>query len=320
MKKIIIMGAITLLALAAVFIIVITVFRNKGNTPVAGTSGDEKSLTLIDPRKSTNDREVLTSYDFGSNYSLVEIRDKLTSQAGFEFCNLVTGDRDLLPTDFFYTKLSKMQDPKRIILDADGRNYMKKYYRVFPFIIECTRNYENPQSNRDFYPVYKYKYLNIDESLELGSVDEGAKVQDRKLEPGCILMDVRATLDGLQFLFGPIAGKEGDFSAEFTRIPPTKILYDKSKGQFVAEFLYTTLPDNSKPDALKGNNYFNSAKLFKDGNNIKVYIELTDKTKFYTGDISHMVDSNLPCLSLLFAVQVNELIVPVKGQNATGSN
>lgn len=249
---------------------------------------NERKLSLEDVKKKYNDKEIVNIVTY-KHYVLVE-SSRDTYANSFHWYNLATGDMDILPVKPHYCKLEKIVHENHITFLADGTNHIN-HAKVFPFSIECRKD----EDDEDFRAYYRDKYFKINEATEFGQKENE------------VISNVKVTLNGIEILFEPIKGKEGEFYAGNTTIPPTEISYNTEKHQLIVKFTNTRVSEDMMKLSTKNedNYYLDSYQVRKENDSSIVILNLKDAAKFYTADIERMTDEDLPYLRISFSDHID---------------
>jgi len=252
-----------------------------------------QKLSIDDIRKNYKEerRTVTQTYPY-ENYLLVESKlSEFRAANRFELFNLETGIRAILPTGIFVVQLKAIISENDLIFFAKGTNAIDLQV-FFPFILECQRN----DAREPFCATRKPAYLSIGQDSSFGN---------KKNE---VLLNIRVTLEGVEILFGPMKGKEGEFWADYFSIPVASTKYAADKNQFIITFM-STKPDESisknQSRFLPGNEYFSSLQINEIDGNCQVILNLTKIAKYYTGELINLKSSfSLPYVVLSFAEEL----------------
>lgn len=143
-------------------------------------------MTTYESSTKSNGRYVLVEYLSDGGYYC------------YGWYNLVTGDKDVLPTFPYNAKLKEIRNENDIVFTTDGviEPIGAKY---FPKIVECCRFQEVLGSENDFYQTLEKFYLPIDQGFDMGT------------EAHETIRDIKVSLEGAEVLFGPMKGHEIDF-------------------------------------------------------------------------------------------------------------
>lgn len=224
------------------------------------------------------------------NYVLVEY--KKNNQNYFEWYNLSTGDRDLLPVWDTHAKLMNIVDKNTLVFLSDGY-HISSNYSGFPYIIECQRIEERLDRNDDFFKKYIDKYYRLDDGIDFGN---SAKSK---------ITAVKSTLSGVEILFEPTDKQELAFGG--INIPYSIISYSQEKNELSIEFPNTRI----NTEVLKQNqhnnnqNYFiNSIRIDEKNNTTKLVIKVKDTAKYYNVKENHIGRENYPIFELTFRTEV----------------
>ncbi|KPU26394.1 hypothetical protein TR13x_10270 [Caloranaerobacter sp. TR13] len=224
-----------------------------------------------------------------TDYILVESQIPTLANR-FEFINLKSGDRDILPTNAYFIESYKVINENYIVLLANGK-HSESTLRTVPFEIHCIRSTENINCNYDFIAEYKDIDFPINKRVFLGS-----KVNE-------VIAEIETTLNGIQIVFEPQEGFESIFYADFLDVPPTEIDYNKETNQLIICFKNTKINSKlykQKLENLKGNYYFNSIEFHEKFNNSYIKINLKEPSKFFNVKTFNLYDSKYPCIEIRF--------------------
>lgn len=280
-----------------------------GCNSITKQSGDNTAgvTTNISDTKQTKDQEfklkaqdIIDKYDGGKNgklistetykeYLLVEYtRDNRYTY--FDWYNLKTGDKDILPVWDTHSTLKKIANENNIIFYTDGKNITDSNYKIFPFIYECIRKKEIINYEDDFFAKKVDRYFGINESCEFGSKSHE------------VLDDIKLTFQGIEILFTPMTGYEMEFNAGNPTIPPTKTTFIEKNNQFIIEFKDTKIGDKLHDILEKYDNFFIKSLNIKEyGNNTKIIINLKEKAKYYNAKEVHVSEEGFPVLIFTFS-------------------
>ena len=247
-------------------------------------------LSIEDIRKNYREERRIVKQSFPyESYLLVESKlIGITAANRFELFNLETGTRAILPTGIFDVQLKAIASENDLVFFAKGTNAVNLQV-FFPFILECQRN----DAREPFCATRKPAYLSIGQESSFGN-----KINE-------VLLNIRITLEGVEILFGPMKGKEGEFWADYFSIPVARTKYAADKNQFIITFMSTKPDESISKDQSKfwpGNEYFSSLQINEIDGNCQVILNLTEKAKYYTGEIKNLKSSfSLPYVVLSFA-------------------
>lgn len=143
-------------------------------------------------------------------------------------------------------------------------------YMPFPYQVLCT-----PQNGKGsaFATTQGPKFYPLSTAVRFGS------------KPHAVLNAVLATVDGVQFDFGPQASYEPDFFADYVSAPPTKIRYDAASRTLILDFSQTELGNVDTLASVK-NRYVQGVRAAKTSDGLEVQIALASDVKYYTGKIT----------------------------------
>jgi len=249
----------------------------------------EKKLSTSDIKKNYKLWQIERIIRFDDIFALVEYSMPTVSNR-YDFYNMLTGERQHLPTSIYYVTLYKIKHWNRSLFSADGTNGINGD-RAFPFIIECQRHEDGVEFKMD----KMTRYYGLSKSVEFG----------RKVK--ATLIDLRISITGIECGFGPMKGYEGNFYAAYTDIPSTKTAYNEEKHQFIITFENTKIHENvmSYDQELKrGNPFLNKVELIQDNEHCKVVVSLKETAKYYTGKKNWIEQSPYPsCVKFSFISQ-----------------
>jgi len=252
-----------------------------------------QKLSIEDIRKNYKEerRKVTQAFSYES-YLLVESKlIGITAANRFELFNLETGTRAILPTSIFNVRLKEIIDENDFVFFADGTNGIDLQV-FFPFILECQRN----DARESFCATHKPAYLPIGQDSSFGN---------KKNE---VLLSIKVTLEGVEILFGPMKGKEGEFWADYFSIPVAHTTYVAEKGQFIITFVSTRLDESFSKDLLRsgpGNDHFSSFEFEETEGNCRIILNLNEKAKYFTGEIKSLKSATmLPYVVISFAEEL----------------
>lgn len=227
-------------------------------------------LTLDDIKKRYGSDEIKNIININTEYVLVESR-KETFANRFVLYNLKTGAFDELPTRPEYVTLEKIENENYFIFLSSGKN-SESPFGTFPYLVKCFRIKNGITKNDSFIAVHEDRYFGIDEPVQSGNKDES------------LMSDLNITFDGLEVLFKPITGKEGDFYAGITDIPTTKTSYEKNKNQLTFEIEANQLSEklkNLNEVNTDNNQFISSYEITQEDNKIQLAVNLRDSAKRY---------------------------------------
>lgn len=252
-----------------------------------------QKLSIEDIRKNYKEerRTVTQTFPYES-YLLVESKlIGITAASRFELFNLETGTRTILPTSIFNVRLKEIVSENDFVYFADGTNGIDLQV-FFPFILECQRN----DAREPFCAAHKPAYLPIGQESSFGN---------KKNE---VLLSIKVTLEGVEILFGPMKGKEGEFWADYFSPPVAHTKYSAEKNQFTVTFMGTKPDESLSKDSFRtelGNVYFSSLDIDEIGGNCRVTLNLTGEAKYFTGEIRSLKSSSrLPYVVISFAKEI----------------
>lgn len=255
---------------------------------VNAASQDTFKLTLDEIKKKYTNAKIKDIQSVGKEYVLVESqKDNFAST--FDIYNLKTGDMDTLPTMGDFVTLEKIENENYFVLLSSGRN-SETNIGDFPHLIRCIRIKNDLKKNDDFTALIEDKYFSLDNPLQ-----SGTKVDS-------VMSSINVSLDGIQVQFKPVKGKETEFYAAATDIPPTRTSYDKNKKQLTFEIKIDKLEDNLKANkkvTLVSNEYLTSYELKQEKGKIYLALNLKDAAKEYMVKTKRLPDG-LPYFSVSF--------------------
>lgn len=286
MKKLILFLIIILLFSTVVMLNGCT---NNNNTEAASQKVSKLSIDEI--KKKYTDSKIKSIQNIGENYVIIESQQE-TYANRFDLYNLATGDIDIMPTMPEYVTLEKVENENYIVFLSSGKN-SECIFAKAPYTIRCIRIKNDVNANDDFIALYEDKYLDLNYSIQLGSKEESQ------------MSDINIGFDGIQVSFKAIEGKELDFYADATDIPPTKTSYDKSKKQFTLELDCKQLDKKFKTAEkieLTDNQYISAYEIRQKDNKIYVTLDLKDTASHYLFNIKRLPDDT-PYLFVSFTKQ-----------------
>lgn len=202
----------------------------------------------------------------------------------FDWYNLETGDKDVLPVDGYEAKLVKAITKDNLLFTTNIVN-INDGNKYFPQVIQCLRQSEIIGNENDFLQVTKDYYLPINQGIDMG------------LKTGT-LMDMQVSNEGVEVKFGPIKGDEIGYYAGYETIPPTKITYNKAGNQLIIEFKDSVIGSDIKKSVISSSNrYVKSVYVERSDSKIILTINLEDATKYYT---AHILTNNFPTIGFRF--------------------
>ena len=244
------------------------------SVPSTADNKINENLTIDKIKQSYKaDEKILNTLEHG-NYVLVESQVP-TYANKYILYDLITGDKDPLPTSEYSTDSKKIRivDANNLILYATGNNAVYAY-QSFPFEIQCIRGSKNIDSDKDFVAVYNDIKFPINTQLTL----RGKNVKEE-------VTDIKVTVNGIQVCFGPQNSDDINYSAAYVDCPVTDISYDETNREFNINFkntkygkLYTDISSLSC-----SNPYIESLNLKESENSAMIVIKLNDKVKYFAG-------------------------------------
>lgn len=236
------------------------------------------TMTLQDVKRNFKFHRIEQILLIDGRYALVK-KERPGEPSWFYFFDLVTGEKQVLNTGFYFARLHKIKSPNWYLFHADGT--ISEYTaKDFPVLIECSRIEEGEKFRSEF----KARYLPLHEKAELGS------------KSNTVVKDVKVTIQGIEISFGPMKGHEMMFHAAFSDIPVTKTAYDKDKHQFIIHFMKTQISGDIPADKYRieeQNGYIKSAYLVSDESSCKLFVNLKESAKFYRA-FRKSLDSGTP--------------------------
>lgn len=236
-----------------------------------------QKLTIDDIKKNyiEDGEKKIENISTYSHYTLVEYTLDSTTKC-FDWYNLETGDKDVLLTDSINTTLKNIENENSILFITDGISHINGH-KYFPKVIKCRRIEENTACENDFDLISDNLYLEIDKKVEIG------------VKTNETISDIKVSLKGIEILFEPMKGYEGEFYAAYTTIPEIETTYVKDKQQFIIEFKNTNLnPTINKSKIAQQNHYISSVDINMYGKNTKLIVNLKDTAKYYTAFLRHL--------------------------------
>lgn len=267
--------------------------------------------TNISDNKQTKEQEfklkaqnIIDKYNGGKNGKLISTETykeyllvEYTRDNGctyFDWYNLKTGDKDVLPVWNTHSTLKKIVNENNIVFYTDGKNISDSEYKAFPFIYECIRKKEILNYEDDFYAKKVDRYLYTNEPSEFGSKSHE------------VLDDIKLTFQGIEILFTPMKGYEMEFDAGTPTIPPVKTTFIEKNNQFIIEFNDTKIGDKLHDKLASYDNFFIKSLNIKEySNNTKIIITLKDKAKYYNAKEVHVSGEGFPVLIFTFSNNTN---------------
>ena len=274
---------------------------NKDNIAIPNVNGNVSTNNqIIKTSKMTLD-DIKNIYNGGNNGSIVEVTNykkyalveyQKENMKYFDWYNLETGDRDLLPVWETHTKLKEIVNENDIFFISDGF-HIESNYSGFPYIIKCLRAKETVGSQDDFFAKRIEKYFGIDERTEFGN---GAESK---------ITSLKSSICDIDILFEPIDEKELAFGG--ITLPHVKISYLQNSNQLILETPKTKTEKSCIMQNMHANNenpFIKSIKVETANEGTKITISLKDTSKYYTVQENHILKDNLPVLNLSFKTEV----------------
>lgn len=204
---------------------------------------------------------------------------------GFTWVDTVTGAETTLPLG----TLNKVQVLTATATEIDLLNEGSDddgSFVPFPYLLECSREKESQP-------------FACSRSVALFPVSSGVTFGSK---PHALLTRIMTTMDGVEVAFGPEPGYEGQFSADYTSIPPTKTLLSANGKTFTLLFEDADLaPGFASPAG--GNGYVTAISAAQEGANVAVNLTLDPAAaKYFTGSIEHG-PQQVPFFELRFSDQ-----------------
>lgn len=266
--------------------------ENKEELQAEKTTKNNDKLTLDDVKSKYTGGENgqivnVTTYN---QFALIEYINSANLHC-YDWYNLKTGDKDILPIYGNNAKLEGIKNENDIWFTTDGVCTLNGH-RYFPAIIRCYRAQEVTGYDGDFHMLINNLYMKIDQQFNMG------------VKSNETIADIKVSLKGVEVLFEPMKGKEDTFYAAYTTVPPTKTSYDIAKNRFIIEFQNTNIDKAyNKSKINEQNRYLSSIDIKRDGLNTILTINLKDTAKYYTIDFTHLEPGidDFPCLQFNFA-------------------
>ena len=264
---------------------------NQQDKQKESTIVNEDKLTMEDIKATyTGGHEgklVNTTLYFG-HYVLAEytIEDKKGDSFHlFDWYNLETGDKDVLPVAGYEAKLMKVITKDNLLFTRDRVDTFNGE-KSFPLVIQCLRYSEIIGNENDFHEIEKdYYYLPINQGIGMG----------RKTG---VLMNMQVSDEGAEVKFGPKKGEELGYYAGYETIPPTKISYNKAGNQLIIEFEGSVIGSDIKKSVITDSNkYVKSVNIEQSGPKMILTIDLKDAAQYYT---AHVTRNNFPTIDFKF--------------------
>lgn len=175
------------------------------------------------------------------------------------------------------------------------------YIQSVPCYIDCRRSMENTNCEYDFLSTYRDKYFKKEELITFGN-----KTQE-------VIEDMRITLNGIEFSFGPQAGTEAMFHAGTTTPPIINTSFLQEENIFIIEFESTLINENlfEKIDSIdKENYYIQSIEMVNKNDSSLAKIYLKDLTNYYSADIKKIFEYksrlDVPIVNFVFYGEIDE--------------
>lgn len=260
---------------------------DKSAVPV--TNEEKPKLTIDEIKKKYIDTNIKDIRSIGDNYILVESQQE-TFANRFDLYNLDTGDMDTMPNGDEFVTLERIENENYIVLLSSGKHSESPFAKA-PYLMKCIRVKNEIDKADDFIALSEDKYLPLDYSIELG-----CKVETQ-------ITDMKVDFNGVEVLFGAVKGKEAEFYADDTDIPPTKTYYDKDKNQLVFEINCKGLSDKVKAArkaALTDNQYISAYEISQSDDKFYLNLTLKDTAKQYLFRIIKLPDGT-PYFQVSFA-------------------
>jgi hypothetical protein len=278
-------------SLCITVIILVSGCSLNGTKSKSSNTSDSKTpgkLTLDEIKNSyaKTDEKILNTQAY-KNYILVESQAPTLANR-FNFYDLETGDKDILPSGVDFIDSAKIMDENHIILYSKGIN-SESVLQIFPYEIDCMRSAEKNNLDGDFIPIYKDIKFPIDKQISL----KGKGKEE--------INDIRVTVNGLQFCFGPQNSSDANFYADYVDCPATDISYDKTTGELSLKLQDTIFAKSlSKTiSLLHFNTYIKSLNLKESENSVIITIKLNDTAKYYIGKKAS-IDEGIPYMDIQF--------------------
>lgn len=255
------------------------------------TSSTQKTykFTIDDIKKKYTDAKIKNIQNVGKDLVLIESK-RDTCANFFDLYNLKTGEINNLPTMAEFVTLEKVENENYFVFLSSGKNSESPFSK-FPYLIRCIRINNNINKNDNFIALQEDKYFSLDYLVQLGCKEEE------------IMSNLNVNFDGLEVSFEPIKGKESQFYADASDIPPTKITYNKDKNQIILEINAHELNEKlkgMKNVKLDNNQYMSSYDITEKDNKIYLTITLRDVAKTYMVKLKRL-PNGFPYFSIMFA-------------------
>lgn len=230
------------------------------------------TLSLQDVKRNFKFHQISRIILIDKRFALAEqIRPR--QPTWFHLFDLVSGEKQILPTGVDYVRLHKINGPNEFIFLGDGRN-SETIAVDFPFVLTIRRYTDGTDFGGTFREERQPRYIPVRESVEFGC------------KSPAVVLDVKVTIQGLEISFGPMEGFEGDFYADFTNIPVTKTEYHEKEHHFMIIFKNTRAPRKSiqGQDRIDlSNDYLNSVWWQQEGPDCRFIVSLKKTANFYRG-------------------------------------
>lgn len=243
--------------------------KSFGQQGIASNSKKLK-LTLDEIKKKYSNTKIMNIQSIGEENVLVESQQD-TFANKFDIYNLKTGDMDTLPTAPEFVMLEKVVNENYFIFLASGKN-SESSIGIFPHLISCIRVKSDTNKSDDFTSFNEDKFFNLDYPIQSGSKEDS------------LMSNLNVTFDGLEVLFEPVKGRETQFYAGSSDIPPTKVSYNKDKKQIVFEIETSHLSEklsNMKKVIIDNNEFMSSYEITEKNNKIYLAVTTTNSVKTY---------------------------------------
>ncbi len=244
--------------------------NNRVSNKEAEASSIDKNvqISIEEIKKNYIEEEILNIKQINKSIVLVESQAE-TFANKFDIYNLVTGDKDTLPTMPEYVTLHNIENENYIIFLSSGKN-SESNIGTFPKLIRCIRVKEDRNSETDFIAIREDLAYNISEKISLGSKTCS------KLSKGIV------TMDSLQVVFEPIKGRESEFFAASTDIPPIEIYYDEKSHLMYIDIKVEEISENFNNEIKScKNEYIKEISVNRKGDTTILILDIEDSIKKY---------------------------------------
>ena len=235
--------------------------------PVVARAGDH-TVSLADIRaKVRRAGATVVTMTEAAGGVLVEYRNPL-GLIGYTWYDLPGGQGYPIPAGYFAdVEALKGLGPEQVTLLDWGPSAVSSMWS-FPFEYRCSRS----SATAAFSCTMGRAYLPIGMSVRFGS------------KPNEVLDGLVLTMDGVELSFGPKAGQDAMFMADYVDIPPVRTSFDPTAHTFTLTFQDTAAgPDLGLPEGT--NAFVRGVTLREQGKDLAVVLTVVPGVRYYTGDV-----------------------------------